>query len=55
VVKKPKPEPDDKEQSSRFVATAKALGVDESGRDFDRAMKSVIPPKPKLKKKSGPS
>lgn len=55
VAKKPKPEPDNKEQSSRFVETAKALGVDESGKDFDRAMKSVIPPKPTPKKKSGPS
>lgn len=55
MAKKPKPEPDDKEQSSRFVETAKSLGVDESGKHFDRAMKSIIPPKPKPKKKSGPS
>ena len=53
--KKPKPEPDDKDQTSRFIETAKALGVDESGDAFDRAMKLVVPQKPKPKKKSGPS
>lgn len=57
MAKKPKPEPDDKEQSSRFVETAKSLGVDESGKNFDRAMNLVAPSKskPMPKKKSGPS
>lgn len=32
------------EQSRRFVETAKALGVDESGKAFERAV-SVIAPK----------
>lgn len=53
--KKPKPEPDDKEQATRFIETAKALEVDESGGAFDRAMKLVVPQNPKPKKKSGPS
>lgn len=31
------PEPDDPEQSRRFVDTARSLEVDESGKVFDRA------------------
>jgi hypothetical protein len=34
---KPKPEPDDKEQSERFKETARQLETDESGEAFDRA------------------
>jgi len=30
------------QQSALFVKTAKELGVDESGKAFERAMKSVI-------------
>ena len=32
----------DKEQSARFVETARMLEVDESGNAFDRAVKKVI-------------
>jgi hypothetical protein len=39
---------EDKKQSARFVEDAKRLGVDESGKEFERAFKKVIP------KKSGP-
>ncbi len=46
VSKKSKPEPDDKEQSQRFVDAAKELGVDESGGSFDRAL-GVVTPTPK--------
>lgn len=49
-----KPVPDDKEQSQRFVETAKMLGSDESGKNFDRALESVVPSKslhPKNKKR----
>lgn len=42
-----KPKPDDREQSQRFVETAKSLGVDESGKAFDRAVRAVVAPKPK--------
>lgn len=31
-------------QSKRFVETARALGVDESGRAFERALEVVTPP-----------
>ncbi len=37
---------DDKEQSQRFVETAKELGVDESGRSFSRAFKNITSKKP---------
>ena len=30
------------EQSKRFVETAKALGVDESGKSFEKAIKAVL-------------
>jgi hypothetical protein len=30
-------------QSQRFVETARALGVDESGKAFEKAMKEVLP------------
>lgn len=42
--KKPKPEPDDKEQSQRFVETAKNLGVDENGKSFEESLRSIIHP-----------
>ena len=53
TMKKPrKPIPDDKEQSQRFVETAKMLEIDESGKSFERALKVTIKhsPKPSLSK-----
>ena len=52
---KPKPEPDDKEQSKRFIEKARELGADESGEEFERALKKIVPPKARLasKKNSG--
>jgi hypothetical protein len=41
---KPKPKLIDKEQSERFKATARELGVDESGDKFERAAAKVIRP-----------
>lgn len=41
--KKPKPEPDDPEQSRRFVETAKQLEVDDSGKSFEKAVGLVKP------------
>lgn len=32
-----------KEQSERFKETARELGVDESGEEFDRAFKKIVP------------
>lgn len=39
--KNPKPEPDDKEQSERFIETARQLKVDESGKPFELAISIV--------------
>ena len=37
----------DKDESARFIETARALGVDESGAQFDKAIhKILIPAKP---------
>ena len=44
-----KPKPDDPEQSKRFEQTAKELGVDESGKSFDRAVSKIVR-KPALRK-----
>ena len=38
------------EQSKRFVETAKALEVDESGKSFAKAMKAIAPQKSSQKK-----
>jgi hypothetical protein len=35
------------QQSKQFVETAKALGVDESGKSFEKAMKKMIVRSPK--------
>jgi hypothetical protein len=40
---KPKPKLTDKEQSERFKQTARALGADESGKEFERVFKAVVP------------
>lgn len=37
-----KPKTDDKEQSQRFVETARSIDVDESGKAFERAVKATI-------------
>ncbi len=39
---KPKPKLDDKEQSERFIGTARELGFDESGQQFERAIDDVL-------------
>lgn len=39
---KPKPKLDDKEQSERFKKTARELGVDESGDEFERAFTKIV-------------
>lgn len=52
---KPKPKFSDKEQSERFIETARELVVEESGKEFDRAMeKLVTPPRVTLAKISRP-
>lgn len=42
---KAKPKLSDKEQSERFKKTARELGVDESGAEFERAFKQIAPSK----------
>jgi hypothetical protein len=32
----------DKEQSARFIETARQLGVDESGKEFEAAMQKIL-------------
>ena len=33
----------DKEQSERFIETARMLGVNENGKEFEKAIKRVLP------------
>jgi hypothetical protein len=40
---KPKPKLTDKEQSERFIETARELGVDESGEKFKHALERIVP------------
>lgn len=44
--RKPDLEPDNKEQSERFIETVKELEIDESGEAFNRVIKGIIPSKP---------
>ena len=41
--KKAKPKLTDKEQSERFKQTARELGVDESGKPFEKAIRRIVP------------
>lgn len=41
----PKPEPDDKEQSQRFIDTARELQVNEDEEQFTQTVKQIIHPK----------
>ena len=43
-----KPKEDDKEQSARFIATARELGVDDNSNRFDEAFQKIVSPKEKL-------
>ena len=36
---------DDKEQSERFIEIAREYGTDETGKEFERAFKKVVPQK----------
>jgi hypothetical protein len=42
--KKAKPKLTDKEQSERFKKTARELGVDEGGKEFEEAFKKIVKP-----------
>jgi hypothetical protein len=49
---KTKPKAEDKEQSSRFIETAKKLEADESGKAFDKVVGAVLPVTRKDSRKS---
>jgi hypothetical protein len=38
---KPKPKPDDPEQSKRFIKAAREIGTDENPEEFERVFKKV--------------
>ena len=40
--RKPKPPPDDPEQSKRFIEAARELGADESPEAFEKVFKKVV-------------
>jgi hypothetical protein len=42
---KPKPKMTDKEQSERFKETARKLGADESGKEFEESLRKIVVPK----------
>jgi hypothetical protein len=42
---KPKPKPDNPEQSARFIEAAKSAQVDETGAEFEWAFKKIVPEK----------
>lgn len=44
MAKKPEPKKG-KSQRERFIETARALGVDETGAEFERALNAIVPPK----------
>jgi len=34
-----------KTQAERFIETARSIGVDESGKEFERAISKILPPR----------
>jgi hypothetical protein len=40
--RKKRPEPDDKEQSARFIETAKRLGADKGKEAFEEAISKIV-------------
>lgn len=40
-----KPKDEDKDQRERFIKAARAIGVDESGREFEKGLKRILPQK----------
>lgn len=37
----------EKPQRERFIEAARSIGVDETGKDFDSALKRIVPPRAK--------
>ncbi len=44
---KPKPKPDDKGQSERFIEKAREIESDKADEAFERAIRKILPKKPK--------
>ena len=42
---KPKKATREKSQRERFIETARAIGVDETGTEFERALERLVPPR----------
>ena len=42
---KPEAPPKEKAQRERFIEAAREIGVDESGKEFERLLRRVVPPK----------
>lgn len=36
----------EKPQRERFIEAARAIGVDESGKEFEKALRKIVPPIP---------
>jgi len=51
--RKRKADSDNPDQSKRFIEGAKALGLDESGKEFERVIGTLLPPKKPSAKKTG--
>jgi hypothetical protein len=45
--RKPKPPPDDPEQSRRFIEAAREVETDESPEEFERVFRKIVHPKEK--------
>jgi hypothetical protein len=43
--KPPKPQAASKSQHAAFVKAAREMGADETGKDFERAFRKIVPPK----------
>jgi hypothetical protein len=43
--KPPKPQAASKAQQARFVKAAREMGADETGKEFERAFRKIVPPK----------
>jgi hypothetical protein len=52
--RKPKPPPDDAEQSKRFIEAAHEIGADESRDAFEQVFLKMFPPRPPITARKKP-
>lgn len=43
---------EDKTQRERFIEAARAVGVDETGKEFEKALRKLVPPTLQARKES---